>query len=81
MTATLSQMCHERWACTIEDGCGGSNYGAGTGAPMKAEGWRMSTHLDQEGQILLVGCIQECLLAAPMCPGGIVANPAVPHDL
>ena len=40
----------------------------------------MSTHLDQEGQVLLVGCIQERLLAAPMCPGGIVANPAVPHD-
>ena len=39
----------------------------------------MSIHLDQEGQILLIGCIQERLLAAPMCPGGIVANPAVPH--
>jgi hypothetical protein len=39
----------------------------------------MLSHLDQKGQVLLVGCIQERLLTLPMRLRGILADAAVRH--
>ena len=39
---------------------------------------KISPHLYEEGQIMLVGCVQERLLTLAMSPSRIVAN-AAPH--